>query len=245
MSRRKSYSRRTDRKRQKAECTSQDQILKFLDHHAKEFSFPMFDIISFNAAYSRLSVYKNEEQWLIIFEMIGAGAGYIENCLFAYGNKTKQDGIISSFNDIYDSDDDTYYDDDGHLIIDPFNINVSLNNEKVHLTLSKDDYERNHIENPELFNHTKLVRILCAYYPEKFLLKEKDIFEEVELENIPLFYRTESWQHPALTEDELPSDIPFFRSLALAIENGDSTLIENCNPNNHWTNWIEDDVEEF
>ena len=44
-----------------------EAILQTLDSHAEEFDFPVLDNYNFDLAQGRLSVFKDEENWLIVF----------------------------------------------------------------------------------------------------------------------------------------------------------------------------------
>ena len=76
-------------------------ILKTLDKYAEDYNFPVLDSYNFDLAQCRLSVFKNEEEWLLVFEIVGVNPNLdIANELYVYGNATKQQGVIISIDDI-------------------------------------------------------------------------------------------------------------------------------------------------
>ncbi|EJR39979.1 hypothetical protein III_03095 [Bacillus mycoides] len=51
-----------------------EKILETLDRYAEEFDFPVLDNYNFDLAQSRISVFREEDKWLIVFEVVGVDA---------------------------------------------------------------------------------------------------------------------------------------------------------------------------
>ncbi|MBE7128576.1 hypothetical protein FT639_23360 [Bacillus mycoides] len=118
-----------------------------------------------------------------------------------------------------------------------------MKGERITLTPTVEEYKRLGIET-DSFHPTKLIRFLTSKYKEKFWVNPSDILDEANAEFKPnLFYQTEEWEHPDISDDQKPSESIFFQSLAKAIELNNVNLITVGNVNNDWTNWTWSDFE--
>ncbi|OKO56060.1 hypothetical protein COK37_29905 [Bacillus thuringiensis] len=96
----------------------------------------------------------------------------------------------------------------------------------------------------ESFNPTNLIRYLNSKYKEKFWLETQELLDEIDIDIKPtLFYQTEEWEHPDISDEQKPSQSIFFQSLAQAIELNDVGLIKSSTLNTHWSNWTWSDFE--
>lgn len=217
-------------------------ILKTLDKYAEDYNFPVLDSYSFDLSQCRLSVFRNTDEWLIVFEIIGVNANLdIANDLYVYGNAAKPQGIIISIDDIVSFENgEELFDDDGEFLVDPLCLNLMVNGESLYLKPEAAEYNNLDLS-IEPFIPTKLSRYLSSVCKEKFWLDREMLSEEIELSNeLKLFYQIEEWAHP---DEEKPSENKFFQSLAKAIELDDSTIIDSGNSNTHWSNWVWSDFE--
>ncbi|WP_253948279.1 DUF7003 family protein [Priestia megaterium] len=217
-------------------------ILKTLDKYAEDYNFPVLDSFNFDLAQCRLSVYRNTDEWLIVFEIVGVNANlYIANDLFVYGSAAKQQGIIISIDDIVSSENgEDLFDDDGEFLVDPLHLNLMVNGESLYLKPEAAEYNNLNLS-IEPFTPTKLIRYLSSVHREKLWLDREMLSKEIELsDELKLFYQIEEWAHP---DEEKPSENKFFQSLAKAIELNDSTVIDSRNSNTHWSNWVWSDFE--
>lgn len=220
------------------------EILKQLDDMAEDYEFPILDNYNFDLAQSRLSVFKKNRQWLLIFEIVGYAPEGFQNILYAFGNCLNKKGIIIGVDDIVSlHKHSSLFDAQGNFVVNPFDIQVKIMDKKVMLNPTKEDYEKVNIDVSN-FNPTKLIRFLSTHYQTKLWLDEGTIFSEVGLNSpLPLFFRTEEWNHADISSGEKPSENEFFKQLAVAIENDDPTIIQIKNPNTHWSHWTWSDFE--
>lgn len=217
-------------------------ILKTLDKYAVDYNFPVLDSFNFDLSQCRLSVYRNTDEWLIVFEIVGVNANLdIANDLYVYGNAAKQQGTIISIDDIVSFENgEELFDDDGEFLVDPLQLNLVVNGDVLNLNPEASQYNNLGLA-IEPFTPTKLSRYLSSVCKEKFWLDREMLSEEIELsDELKLFYQIEEWAHP---DEEKPSENKFFQSLAKAIELNDTSIIDNSNPNTHWSNWVWSDFE--
>lgn len=219
-----------------------NKILHVLDSYAEDFDFPILDNYNFDLAQCRLSVFKDEENWLIVFEIVGVDRNQnIVNDLYVYGNDAEEQGLIISLDDIVTlSDKEELFDDDAQFLVSPFQLDLIVNKKPVVLKPKGEDYAQLGIA-PKPFNSNKLARFLSAHCKETFWLNTSDMFQEIgAVTSPPLFYQTEEWEH---TKEEKPSENQFFQSLAKAIERNNKNTIYAGNSNTHWSNWMWSDFE--
>ncbi|MED4285196.1 hypothetical protein P4679_25075 [Priestia megaterium] len=217
-------------------------ILKTLDKYAEDYNFPVLDSYNFDLAQCRLSVFRNEEEWLLVFEIVGVNPNLdIANELYVYGNATKQQGIIISIDDIVSfKNGEDLFDDDGEFLVDPLHLNLMVNGDMLNLSPEASEYNNLGLT-IEPFTPTKLIRYLSSVHKEKFWLDREMLSEEIELnDDLKLFYQIDEWAHP---DEEKPSGNKFFQSLAKAIELNDTTIIDSGQPNTHWSHWVWSDFE--
>ena len=218
------------------------QILRILDDYAEDYNFPVLDNYNFDLAQCRLSVFRNRDNWLIVFEIIGVNRNQdISNDLYVYGSATEQQGMIISLDEIVSlQNEEDWFDDEDNFLVTPFNLKLNMNGEILNEKPKEEDYTQLGIQ-AESFNPTKLIRYLTSKYKEKFYLETVDLLNEIEINTpLKLFYQTDEWEHP---DEETPSENNFFQSLAKAIEFDDANLIQLHNPNTHWSNWTWSDFE--
>lgn len=218
---------------------SHKEILNELDSSMIECTFPLLDTIDFDISQSRLSVYKNQENYLIAIEMVGTASLGIVNELFLYGNCIDKTGIIMSFDNVIlvPGNEESIYDDDGEFVIkNPNHFTVKIWDKEISFSVGEEDFKKTMIDP---VNFTPL--LLTSICSDKLWLKDDWIFEQTDLTGkFPIFYRTEEWNHPI---NEMPSENHFFQQLAKAIEQNHSSLIKVEKPNTHWSQWTEYDFD--
>ncbi|PID03813.1 hypothetical protein CSV67_02355 [Sporosarcina sp. P2] len=115
--------------------------------------------------------------------------------------------------------------------------------ERVTLNPQKTEYIKLGI-NTKAFNLTKLLRYLNSQYEEKLWLTVEFLLNEIdESIELPLFYQSNEWQHPDISNGQKPSESMFFQSLSQAIESNNVDLIKSGESNTHWSNWTWSDFE--
>src|SRR5437868_6691471 len=72
------------------------QVLSDLDKHASEFNFPVFDNAYVEYGAARLSAFKSNIDWLIVFEVLGFDTRQVQfvNGLYAFGSCIERQGIV-------------------------------------------------------------------------------------------------------------------------------------------------------
>lgn len=219
-----------------------NQILQILDEYAEDYNFPVLDNYNFDLAQCRLSVFRDRDNWLIVFETVGVNRNHdISNTLYVYGSATEQQGLFIDLDDIVSSpNEEEWFDDEDNFLVNPFHLELIVNGEILNVKPSEEEYKQLRIHT-ESFNPTKLIRYLSSRYKEKFLLETPDLLNQIEIRNdlVP-FYQTDEWEHP---DEEKPSENKFFQSLAKAIETNDTNLIHLNKPNTHWSHWTWSDFE--
>ncbi|HDX9576778.1 TPA: hypothetical protein ROX88_000240 [Bacillus pseudomycoides] len=118
-----------------------------------------------------------------------------------------------------------------------------MKGEEVASTLKTDEYVQLGIKT-EPFSLAGLLRYLSFKYGEKLWATNQELFNEIggNIE-LSLFFQTEEWEHPDISDDQKPSEVVFFRSLAQAIERNNVDLIQLNTSNTHWSNWTGSDFE--
>ncbi|MDD9793568.1 DUF7003 family protein [Priestia megaterium] len=221
---------------------TENQILQVLDKYAKDYNFPVLDNYNFDLAQCRLSVFRDDNEWIIVFEIVGVNPSlYISNDIYAYGNSVESQGLIIGLDDIVSlPNEEDLFDDEGNFLITPFHLDLIINSEPLIIKPTEGEYLELGIQT-ELFNPTKLIRYLSSKYKEKFWLEPLDLLNEINMsEDFKLFYQTDEWEH---TDEEKPSENKFFQSLAKAIVLNDKNLIQFKKANTHWSNWTWSDFE--
>lgn len=218
------------------------QILQTLDEYAEDYNFPVLDNYNFDLAQSRISVFRDKRNWLIVFEIIGVNPNQdISNDLYAYGNVLKEQGIIIGLDDIVTlPNEGEWFDDEDNFLVNLFHLNLMVNGKVLNVNPKEEEYIQLGIP-IEPYNPTKLVRYLSSSYKKKLWVDTEKLLKELKVNNaFNLFYQTDEWEHP---DEEKPSENRFFQSLAKAIELDDINLIQMDKSNTHWSYWTWSDFE--
>jgi hypothetical protein len=119
-----------------------NQILQILDDYAEDYNFPVLDNYNFDLAQCRLSVFRDRDNWLIVFEIVGVNRNQdISNDLYVYGSSTKQQGMIINLDDIVSlPNEEDWFDDDDNFLIMPFNLKLIINGEILNMKPKEEEY---------------------------------------------------------------------------------------------------------
>lgn len=220
------------------------KVLELLDYYVDEYDFPVLDNMNFDYSQGRITVFKEENKWLIVFEIIGSRGEDIEKSIYIYGDLVKKNGLILGIDDfIKPLNSSEWFDKNRKLVVNPYFINVSIKNKKIGLKLTSEDYKKMGI-NPKKFNLTKLIRTLSFFYKDDLWTPLHELLQDIGIrETLIPFYQTTEWKHPDITEDEKPSDTDFFSNLANGIERNDVNQIKTKNTNTNWKNWTWNDFD--
>ncbi|MDQ0417391.1 hypothetical protein J2Z48_001564 [Croceifilum oryzae] len=212
-------------------------LMQLLDKKADEFDFPILDNANVDLAQTRLSIFKDNDNWLMTFEMVGyfiPGQDFASG-LYAYSNNLNHNGLSRIFEEVISSFDQgqSFIDDNGSFLLSPFErICFKIWEDTYCFTPTSDDYLHAGLD-PKEFSPTTFVRLISSLYKDKLWLDDDLIFSSLSLKPMPLFFRTDEWNH----DDIQPSEHLFFQQVAQALEKNDATLIHIKDPNTHWSNW--------
>jgi hypothetical protein len=156
----------------------ESDILQQLDDYATEYDFPMLNNIYFLNADIRLTVFKNDSEWLMIFEEIAFDIkqkSFI-NSVSAYGNQIEQPGTQTAVDIISEIPRKLMWDEDGNFTINLYDFEVIINNEIKHFALSSNDYHLAGIDTEsKMEKPAKILRLLTFIYPNQFFLSEEQL----------------------------------------------------------------------
>ncbi len=219
-----------------------EEILRVLDEHGRNYSFPMLDNDYFYPGDVRLSAYADQTRWAIIIEQLCCNnrqrpregietyLGVFGNCVLGPASFRQVGGLTYRT-----SDDETLY--SGR--IPPSVTKVEIRGREVFFPRDPKLYKakRIKIEDPALLHGHELMRVLLPEHREAMLATEEERRRLIP-HDLPLFARLDEWHHPDLADDELVSECSTFRNLAIAmveLEPNRFRLTEK--PNTHWSNW--------
>lgn len=221
------------------------EIFSVLDKSAKDYDFPVLDATNFDMAQTRLTAFKKDTDWLITIEVIGSRGDTLENAIYAYGNTLSAQGLVVSVdNYINPVDSQDWYDDEGEeLLVNPHDFNVLVEDKLLGFKPSLEDYQAAGIAEVKPYSLTKLIRYISYVEKDKLWLPVKTLFDEAKADDsMKVFYQTDAWEHPDISELK-PSESLFFKEVATALEQDDTSLITNANHNTHWSNYTWSDLD--
>ncbi len=196
----------------------------------------------------RLTIYRNDSDWLMIVEHFGANPrtlsyGSFQNCLHLFGSKLhRPPGTANEdfFEPIASAPDDWIFEEDYEWNVVEGAHSVMIRGHYIEFDLSPATLKRKGIE---LSNGQKdAVAVMRSLLPEhRDLLLASDA--ELAARNphdLPLWLRLNEWHHPDLAGGEQPSQSETFQMLAEAIASGDKGKYQPTKkPNTHWKHWPE------
>ena len=230
----------------KSEMMTAEDILAQLDKCAAEFTFPMLDNGYIYPGDVRLTIYRDNSDWLMVLECFGAnprtlGYASFQNCLHLFGSKlhrppgtANEDFLfpVKSCPDHWIFEENFQW----HVVKDAHA--VTIRGQWVEFDLSPANLAREGIE--LLDGQLDAVAVMRSLLPEhRGLLLAWD--EELAARNphgLPVWLRLDEWHHPDVVRNELPSHSETFRMLADAVATGDKAKYRPTRaPNTHWKNW--------
>lgn len=221
-------------------------ILNNLDKHAAEFNFPVLDnaYVGFTAA--RLSAFRSEQDWLIVFEVLGYSVNETAfvNDIYAYGSCTQKEGFLNAVMVAEPIADRPIFDSvTTESVADWSNWGIRVGNQNLYFTPPAKEYEKAGIEvnstsGPGSIQPVQLLRFLFYKLGEQLFANEKTLFQHFPYcKDLEKFLRTWEWQHPDIAAGEAPSKNPSLTSLICALAAGDRTLFNSGQPNTTWRTW--------
>ena len=220
-------------------------ILTILDDGANYYEFPMLDNIYFYYGAAKMSAFQSTEEWLIVFQEISFSIrdGKFINVITAFGNNINKNGIISIEKIIFESPEEQMFDGEGNFLLNPLHFKVKIKGIERKFNPSTEDYTNIGValNDKQMPNEAKIIRYLISVIPNDLYFTNDELLKICgrEHHNLEEFITLGDWSHPDLINDEKPSEIPCFQSLAEALEKNDRALYQ-CpeeDYNTHWSNW--------
>ncbi|UWR13773.1 DUF7003 family protein [Sulfitobacter sp. M368] len=233
-------------------------ILGVLDQSSEAFAFPMLDNGYVYLAASRLSLFRSDEHWAVVFEIFGFSprAGrpdlsivtisselHDRNKPTDYVSKEAYDNYLKhnpywemrnfwpiSNEEWMDQENWEFVAGNGQIVIRGQSVDIPQTNA---YSSKGVDLEK---AQPAVF---ELCRFLAHDHREELLATETERRVSV-LPSMKQIMLIDEWHHPDLVNGQTPSQTETFRQLARVLEANDTTLYSTAElPNNHWKNWPE------
>lgn len=233
-------------------------ILRVLDQSAEAFAFPMLDNGYVYLAASRLSLFRSDKHWAVVFEVFGFSprAGHPDLSIVTISNKLHDRDSQSSYvsKEAYDnylksnpywemrnfwpiSNEDWIDEENPEFVAKQGEIVLR---DKSYGVPELSSYADRGIvlegEQPGIFE-------LCRHFAydnrEAMLATEAECRVSV-LPEMKQVMRLDEWHHPDLINGQAPSQTETFQLLARVLEKNNPKLYSTDEPaNNHWRNWPE------
>ena len=238
--------------------TKVDDVLRVLDRGAEWFDFPMLDNGYLYLAATRMSLYRSEVDWALVFEVFGFSprAGLPHLCACTFGSRLRDRNPPESYvsREAYENylthhpnDDSRFFypiaegdwqsPDSGELV-SAHAEGLLLRDQHVRIPPA-DEFSQFEIavaEAPRI-QVFELCRLLAAKYRERVLGTEDERRVSVP-EELTEILRLDEWAHPDLADSERPSQSESFLQLAEVLSSGDLAAYRpSTAPNTHWRNW--------
>ncbi|RQW67464.1 hypothetical protein DUK53_06855 [Listeria sp. SHR_NRA_18] len=220
------------------------KLLEKWDAYAKDDDFPMLDNANHPLACCKVSLYQEETEWALFFEIVGYSSYAVSN-IYAYGNGIDEEGLIMGYDELLSLSGDV---SDDHLLDlmsreEKGTVTVYAKGEPIKVDISKKAVEAIDVATENMAG-VSLVRLVFNQNPDSLWLSSKELFEISETKQIPLVYSTLEWEHPDIAANSMPSDSVFFQTLAEAIVTNNTACIDNGNVNTFWKNWLDEETLE-
>ncbi len=225
------------------------QVLRDFDRHASEFNFPVLDNAYVEFAAARLSAFLRDNDWLIVFEVLGFSTREVMfvDDLYAFGSCLNKQGFVGEESPVSSSPKHPLFDPvTNECIADWSHWSIRVGDEEVFFSPSRYEYAEAGIfinRNPGqgTLREIELLRFLLHHQSENRLF----LSDQVLLNHFPKcgtltkFLQSAWWQHPDVAAGEKPSENVSIRSVVEALSRKDPSLFDRGVPNTHWKCWPE------
>lgn len=221
----------------------EEDILSTFDKYAESFNFPMMDNPDFINADIRLSSYRSDSEWLIIFQEIvySPGAQDFLNLISAFGNRVKPNGLVKGETVISPKKGASLFGEDGSFLLDLSDFEVEVYKTLERFQPKGTDYRRAKVgPRSEMPKPVKFLRLVASMAQTSLFLPDDALLRICHrARTLGLFLQMEDWHHPNIAGDERPSDSLCLQSLAKALaENTPSAYrCPERSRNTHWSKW--------
>jgi hypothetical protein len=220
---------------------SELEILSQLDQYAKDYDFPILDNAHYVLANVRMNVFRNSQEWLIVFEVIAASItqGLIVRQTYAYGNKLHSPGHQFTEEVVKDTLDQPWWDSNMNFILSPWNFQVFINDELVEYKPSEEDYKKADLYPIKIIDPLVRTMRIINFLNSSLLLASKQQLLKLCHRRVKHFLQLDKWHHPDVSGGELPSYSVSFQTLATAIVKNNICLYvcASKEDNTHWSYW--------
>lgn len=236
-----------------------DRFLNNLDTNTSAMLDTAFD----NIADARMSVFRSNSNWIIIFEFVFCEkiTGEAHVLIFGYGDAIREQGPLFQFVRFpFDWPGDNSLENlmfpNGEWKLDRAHFSILRDGQLIKFTPGIEDYALAGIQfdewrtGPNTLTPIELLRYVCYELRHPFFSSEdhlRYVIDACRVENdhplshqMILLLQTREWRHPYGAEK--PSELECFQILARAIETGDLTEWSNQDRsafNTHWSFWDE------
>jgi hypothetical protein len=222
------------------------QILTDLDKHAAEFNFPVLDNDYLDYAAARLSAFRSETDWAIVFEILSFSEREVEfvNDLYAFGSCVSRQGFIGEEIPFSSITRRPLFDPETNVFIaDWSQWAMEFKGKELLFSPTLEEYRKAGITiyqnaRAEQWREIDLLRFLLHTLGDDLFLSETDLLAHLpSCGMMPVFLQSRQWQHPDISSGERPSKNVSLRSLVNALSNRDPAMFEQGRPNTHWSAW--------
>ncbi|MCJ8220646.1 hypothetical protein MOB74_11630 [Bacillus paralicheniformis] len=226
---------------------NKEAILALLDDSFKKGEFPLLDNGNFDFAKGKLSVFVEEDNWLLTFQLFGLSKLGPAIDFHAMGNQVTNHEVSFLVDEPF-----AFLDEKGNKLEledvetgfakNPFSI--VLREKVFHFFIEQKVQANINVEN-EWITCLRQMSKNRLFLDTLWLTKH----EQLQTADLPLMYdqlySTETWIHPE-TEKDLPSLSPFFQSIAEAICRKKATYLSDyANGNTEWPMWASTDSVDY
>lgn len=224
------------------------EILEQLDRCATAYTFPTLDNAYVYPADTRLTLFRDAERWAMVIEVLGfnshmGGTGGIDDALYCFGNCLRRPPGISpedTLRPVEDGDSGPLFEEDG-MTVRRGATDLRIRGRLVAVPRDPEHYASRGIalESPPGLQGFELLRGLLPEHCDLLLATGEEIRARLP-GDLPRLLRLDEWNHPDVSEGEMPGESPTFQALARVLETGDPKLYRpRRKPNTHWKNWPE------
>jgi hypothetical protein len=222
-----------------------EQILRELDLAVGEYSFPVFNNPNFPLAAMRIVCFRNDDEWLIVFERIAYGVsdGIFLNMISAFGNRIEERGLQSTLEFIRELPGHSISDDEMNYVLDEKNFEILMYGDKKTFSIDEKDFRGSHVdENKEMRKRLRLLRLITYKTGQDIFMSPANLLDRMDHNDIPVFLIITEWNHPDVyyPGNETPGSNQCFQSLAKAIAYNKKELYDcTLEKNSYWHHWDE------
>lgn len=223
-----------------------EQILTCLDKHAAEFNFPVLDNAYVEFAASRLTAFRSQKEWLIVFEVLGFSTQEVQfvDDIYAYGSCLDREGFVGEEIPFNESAEAPFFDPEtNECVIDSRNWIIERNGHRMSFSPSHEEYADAGIEvtgrfGPGSLKEIELLRYLVHRFGDDLFISAQELMAKFpRCHGMQLFVQSTQWQHPDIAGEEKPSRNVSISSLVDALSNRDPSLFREGRPNTDWRFW--------